>query len=220
MKDVDYTPELAVIPFGEHRSKAIKKLIEVNNATHDAQRTSSLDFEAAPGEEPNAIEEHDVITIDDSQHQRLRQEGIIIGVAKPHFCRVSHERPVVRAMLNTRNAVIAFIPGKYAKVLNRELTGEVQIPMKDVDYGRELADLSFSEIVGMVRERLVKKGEKMRMKRDCLCRRVMGWIWLLHWLGRKTRMRVGVRAFDQRFIWGKVWSWRTLQGLGVETERS
>jgi hypothetical protein len=166
MKDVDYTPELAVIPFGEHRSKAIKKLIEASNATHDAQRTSSLDFEAAPDEEPNAVEEHDFITIDDSQHQRLRQEGIIIGVAKPHFCRVSHERPVVRAMLNTRNAVIAFIPGKYAKVLNRELTGEVQIPMKDVDYGRQLADLSLSEIVDMVRERLVKKGEKMRKEAE------------------------------------------------------
>jgi hypothetical protein len=68
-------------------------------------------------------------------------------------------------MLNTRNAVIAFVPAKYAHG-SKKTVGEVQIPTKAVGYGRELADLSLSEIVDMVRERLVNKGEKMRREAE------------------------------------------------------
>jgi hypothetical protein len=108
-----------------------------------------VDYEASESSTQPAVEVHEFVTIDDSRYQRLRHEGIIIGVVTPHWCCVPHERPVVRAMLITRNAAISFTPAKYTKGLRVE--GEVQIPVKDVDYGTELAALPLWEVVNIVR---------------------------------------------------------------------
>lgn len=88
MADVEFTPELEKYSLGEERSQAIKTMIEERNAperrdTTPDSRLSTISPPLPTTPEPLAPE-LPIITIDDSQHQRLLREGIIIGRAKEH----------------------------------------------------------------------------------------------------------------------------------------
>jgi hypothetical protein len=121
LKHVDFNEEFEKVPAGEPRLKAIRHELQAKLAVqrqratiaYAASPTPTMTSTPGPFEPESGAE---VTIIDDSRHQRLREEGIIIGVAKPAFCRAPHKRAVVRAMLNSTKSVIAFVPGKYTKV--------------------------------------------------------------------------------------------------------
>jgi hypothetical protein len=58
-------------------------------------------------------------------------------------------------MLNSRDAIMAFIPARYAK--HERTHGELQIPLKDVDLGQGLADLAPENITDTIRARIEQR---------------------------------------------------------------
>ncbi|KAH7072257.1 hypothetical protein BKA63DRAFT_65980 [Paraphoma chrysanthemicola] len=105
----------------------------------------------------------EVITVDDSDTTKYLDTGIIIGRAKSHCCRDPNVRPVVRAVLNSKGSVCAFICAKYAKRSSQK--GDVQISMKDVDYSPDLEESPFGEKRTMaIRHKLQAK---LAIQRQC-----------------------------------------------------
>jgi hypothetical protein len=58
-------------------------------------------------------------------------------------------------MLNSRDSLMAFIPARYAK--HERAHGELQIPLKDVDFGQGLADLAPCKITDTIRARIEQR---------------------------------------------------------------
>jgi hypothetical protein len=80
--------------------------------------------------------------VDDCSSQRHKDTGVIIVHAKPHCCGNPNLRPVVRAVLTSVRAVVAYISGKYAK---RTGKGDVQTALKDIDYISRYSNIASDE---------------------------------------------------------------------------
>ena len=162
MSNIEYTAELDAIAYGEKRTKAIKAMMNEKLASDQSPPTPnthlstvSLASTVSP-DIPPVTKTFEII--DASQHQRLLERGIIIGSAKEHWCRLSHQCLMVRAMLNSSNAVMAYVPAQYA---NHPRTGrEVQIPLHDVDFAKAFAGLPPLSISGAIKEQILIKGGK------------------------------------------------------------
>jgi hypothetical protein len=133
LSDVDFIPSLEKIPFGEQRQKAIwDALLEAHDAKRRLGSADEGDFS-----------------------QRIIEEGVVIGHAKPDCCRNPTTPPIVRAMLNSTGAVISFIQAKDSKRSFK--SGMAQIHLRDVDYTEHLASVPLSRrskvIKGMILER-------------------------------------------------------------------
>jgi hypothetical protein len=138
-KDVDFNNCFDTIPFGEQRQKAIW------DALLDAQDTKRKRNSADEGEFT----------------QRIMEEGVVIGHAKPEYCRNPNTPPIVRAMLNSVGAVISFIQAKESKRSIK--SGMAQIHLREVDYLENLASVPLSRrsktIKGMILEKKEAKDQ-------------------------------------------------------------
>jgi hypothetical protein len=166
MKDVEYTEELGKIPFGLKRTTAIKAKLEVKNAPVPLERVdpllpTSTPPSYAPSEKNQTGE---FITIDDCQSQRLLLEGIVIGHPKPYICCEPDKRPLVRAILDTRNNVMAFAPAKY--IITGQNRRDAQVAMKDVDFAKEFAEIPPSRMSDAIRKRIQEKKVEKEMRED------------------------------------------------------
>ena len=163
MTDIEYDAQLEKIPFGPPRTKAIRAMIDAKIVpkqkipTTDSRLSAISPLFPLHPNQASADAEVDINEIDDSDNVRLPEEGLIIGRAKEHWCRVSNKRPLVRAVLNSRDNVMAFVPTKYAK--HQRDSGEVQIPPYQVDFGKEFSALPPWDISGTIKKRLMKKRE-------------------------------------------------------------
>ncbi|KAI4958284.1 hypothetical protein J4E86_003882 [Alternaria arbusti] len=153
MTHVEYTPELVKFTFGEERTRAIKAMIEERNAPHNTSTPPDSGFSTASPSPPIVLEatasEVSFIIIDDTKHPGLRKEGVVIGHAKEHWCLTPHKRPAVRAMLNKKNNVIAYIPARHTGHTDRN--GEIQIPLKDVNLSKSLVALPLWKLSDAIR---------------------------------------------------------------------
>jgi hypothetical protein len=171
MVDIEFTPELEKYPSGEERSQAIRAMIEKRKAPGKRDTTTASSLFTISSPLPNTPEkpapELPTSIVDDSQNQRLRNEGIIIGRAKGHCCRIPHMRPVVRAILNSKNVVMAYVPAQHIKHTRR--FGEVQIALEDVDFSKPLVELppwKISETIRMKIETQMKEIENQAVVYD------------------------------------------------------
>ncbi|KAI4615371.1 uncharacterized protein J4E87_009264 [Alternaria ethzedia] len=161
MTHVEYTPQLEEYPSGEERTQAIKAMIEERNAPRNTNTLPGSRLSTVSPSPPVVSEattsEVSFVVVDDTEHPGLCKQGVVIGHAKEHWCLTPHKRPAVRAMLNKKNAVIAFVPARHTG--HTERNGEIQIPLKDVDFSRPLAALSFSKIPDAIRDMIRTKKE-------------------------------------------------------------
>ncbi|KAI4916210.1 hypothetical protein J4E85_010298 [Alternaria conjuncta] len=161
MTHVEYTPELVKFTFGEERTRAIKTMIEERNAPHNTNTPPDSGLSPVSPSlpivpEPTASEVSFII-IDDTKHPGLRKEGVVIGHAKEHWCLTPHKRPAVRAMLNKKNNVIAYVPARHTGHTDRN--GEVQIPLKDVNLSKSLVTLPLWKLSDAIRAMIRTKRE-------------------------------------------------------------
>jgi len=161
MTHVEYTPELVKFTFGEERTRAIKAMIEERNAPHNTGTPPDPGLSTISPSLPIIREatasEVSFIIIDDTKHPGLRKEGVVIGHAKEHWCLTPHKRPAVRAMLNKKNSVIAYIPARHTGHTDRN--GEIQIPLKDVNLSKSLLALPLWKLPGAIRAMIRTKRE-------------------------------------------------------------
>ncbi|KAI4694171.1 uncharacterized protein J4E84_002753 [Alternaria hordeiaustralica] len=161
MTHVEYTPELVKFTFGEERTRAIKAMIEERNAPHNTGTPLDPGLSTVSPSLPIVREatasEASFIIIDDTKHSGLRKEGVVIGHAKEHWCLTPHKRPAVRAMLNKKNNVIAYIPARHTGHTDRN--GEIQIPLKDVNLSKSLVALPLWKLSDAIRAMIRAKRE-------------------------------------------------------------
>ncbi|KAI4946656.1 hypothetical protein J4E91_007346 [Alternaria rosae] len=158
---VEYTPELAKYPFGEERTQAIKTMIEERNVPRNTNTPQGPRLSTVSPSLPNVSEaitpEVPIVIMDDTKHQGLRKEGVVIGHAKEHWCLIPHKRPAVRAMLNKKNVIIAYVPARHTKHTRGH--GEIQIPSKDVNFSEPLVALPPWKISDAIRAMIRTKRE-------------------------------------------------------------
>ena len=136
-------------------------MIEERNAPHNTGTPPDPGLSTVSPSPPIVPEatasEVSFIIIDDTKHPGLRKEGVVIGHAKEHWCLTPHKRPAVRAMLNKKNSVIAYIPARHTGHTNRN--GEIQIPLKDVNLSKSLVALPLWKLTDTIRAMIRTKRE-------------------------------------------------------------
>jgi len=161
MTHVEYIPDLVKFTFGEERTRAIKAMIEERNAPRNTSTPPDSGRSTVSPSLPIVPEatasEVSFIIIDDTKHSGLRKEGVVIGHAKEHWCLTPHKRPAVRAMLNKKNNVIAYIPARHTGHTDRN--GEIQIPLKDVNLSKSLVALPLLRLSEAIRAMIRTKRE-------------------------------------------------------------
>lgn len=168
LKDVDINDEFEKVPAGEQRLKAIRHEVQAKLAVQrqhlPGQPIAALTPKPMPTMTPALMlsarsspsTDRDPVPKDYARsHQTVMEEGIIVGHAKSNSSRNARKPPVACASLNSKGALVAYIPAKGS--IKPVLRGTVKLPLLNIDYTEEFAAMSGKERMGAMKERILQK---------------------------------------------------------------